>query len=76
MSMTGDQAQQAGIAFAKAHLEVIEAAYGRDVATCYAQGFACYARDQMLNVIGPRETYNRFAHIADDALNYALPEGK
>lgn len=75
-ALTGEQAQAMGIALASAQLKVIEAAYGRDVASCYAQGFGCAGRDYMVHKLGPRETYNRFAEIADEAMRQALPQGK
>ena len=75
-ALTGEQAQAMGIALASAQLKVIEAAYGSSVASCYAQGFGCAGRDYMTHNLGPRETYNRFAEIADEAMRQGLPQGK
>jgi len=73
--MNIEQAQQAGCVFAKAHLDVIEAAYGVDVALAYANGYAWAARDYVFEKIGPRAAYAQHQELADAAASVFLPEG-
>lgn len=73
--MTPDQALQAGNAFARAHLDVIEAAYGVDVAVAYANGHAWAARDYVFEKISPRASYDMTQELADGAASVFLPEG-
>jgi hypothetical protein len=73
--MTPYQAQQAGNAFAKAHLDVIEAAYGVDVAVAYANGHAWAARDYVFEKLGARAAYDQHQELADAAAQAFLPEG-
>lgn len=71
--MTPQQAQQAGCAFAKAHLDVIAAAYGPEVAAAYANGHAWAARDYVYNLKGARASYDMMAELADGAIVPVLP---
>lgn len=71
--MTPEQAQLAGCAFAKAHLAVIEAAYGSDVAAAYANGHAWAARDYVFEQRGARASYDMCAELADGAIVPVLP---
>jgi hypothetical protein len=71
--MTPDQAVQAGKAFARAHLELIEGFYGTDVAVAYANGVAAYTRDLMSDRIGETDTYFVFFCLGQDAITQ--PEG-
>lgn len=73
--MSPEQALQAGNAFARAHLQVIEAAYGKDVASAYAAGHAWAARDFVSEVINPRAAYDLCQDLADYAASTFLPEG-
>lgn len=73
--MTPYQAQQAGNAFARAHLEVIEAAHGSDIACAYANGYAWAARDYVFDKIGARAAYDQHQELADGAAMAILPEG-
>jgi hypothetical protein len=71
--MTPSQAQQAGCAFAKAHLDVIEAAYGTEVAAAYANGHAWAARDYVFGLKGARAAYDMMAELADGSIVPVLP---
>lgn len=71
--MSPDQAVQVGRAFARAHLELIEAHYGTDLAVAYANGVAAYTRDLMRDRIGERDTYFCFFCLGQDAITQ--PEG-
>lgn len=73
--MTPDQAMEAGNAFARAHLKVIEAAYGPDIACAYANGHAWAARDYVFETKCSRAAFEMMAELADGALTPALPEG-
>lgn len=75
-NMTGEQAQDAGIALAHCHLHVVQEAYGPDVAAAYAQGFACAARNQMIGSWGTREAYARMSAVADGVFEDQMPQGK
>jgi hypothetical protein len=71
--MTPDQAVQAGKAFARAHLELIEGFYGTDAAVAYANGLAAYTRDLMRDRIGEKDTFFCFFCLGQDAITQ--PEG-
>lgn len=71
--MTPSQAQEAGRAFAKAHLDVIEAHYGTEVAAAYAAGHAWAARDYVFGLKGARASYDMMADLADGCLTPVLP---
>lgn len=71
--MTPSQARDAGFAFAKAHLAVIEAAHGPDVAAAYANGHAWAARDYVYGLKGARASYDMMAELADGAIVPVLP---
>lgn len=71
--MTPEQAQQAGCAFAKAHLDVIEAAYGTEVAAAYANGHAWAARDYIYGLNGARAAFDAMTELADGAIVPVLP---
>lgn len=73
--MTSDQALQAGNAFAAAHLKVIEAAYGPEIACAYANGHAWAARDFVYGLKGSRASYDMLSELADGAIVPVLPEG-
>lgn len=73
--MTPDQARDAGRAFALAHLKVIEAAYGKDIAAAYANGHAWAARDYVFDQIGARGAFDMCFELAEGALVPTLPEG-
>lgn len=73
--MTPDQARDAGKAFASAHLKVIEAAYGPQVALAYANGHAWAARDFVYASKGAHAAYDMCAELADGAIVPILPEG-
>lgn len=66
--MTPEQAQLAGCAFAKAHLAVIEAAYGSDVAAAYANGHAWAARDYVFEQKGAVASYDMMQELVDAAV--------
>lgn len=74
--MTPNQAQEAGNAFAKAHLDVIESAYGVDVAVAYANGHAWAARDYVFEKLGARAAYDMCAELSDGALVPILPSDR
>jgi len=74
--MTPDQAIQLGAAQASARLMVVEAAYGPDIASLYAAGMACNARDYMLSNKGPRATYDWFVQLSDQCVNDNLVSEK
>jgi hypothetical protein len=69
------QAQAARNAFARAHLDVIEAAYGVDVAIAYANGHAWAARDYVFEKVGARAAYDLHQELADGAASVFLPSG-
>ena len=71
--MTPEQAQQAGCAFAKAHLDVIEARYGTEVASAYANGHAWAARDYIYGVKGAVAAFDAMIDLADGAIEPVLP---
>ncbi len=64
--MTPNQAIDCGNAFALAHLRVIEAAYGVEIASAYAAGHAWAARDYVLRTCGDREAYKMCQDLADN----------
>lgn len=72
--MTPEQAQQAGHHFAEAHLKVIEAAYGPDIACAYANGHAWAARDYAFHYRGSRAAFDMMSELADGALVPVLPK--
>ena len=63
--MTPEQAQKAGFHFANAHLKVIEAAYGKEIAAQYSHGYAWAARDFLYKNVSPRGAYDRIQELAD-----------
>lgn len=69
--MTVDQALQCGAAFARAHLDVIEAAYGRDVAVAYAAGMSGEDRNFVAARYGLRSAYDCYQGLADDLVAFA-----
>jgi len=71
--MTPEQALQAGAAFAKSHLAVIEAAYGVEVACAYAGGYATNARDYMRANEGEEKAAFWFICLGHDSITQ--PEG-
>lgn len=71
--MTPYQAQQAGNAFARAHLKVIEAAHGPEIAAAYANGHAWAARDFVFETKGAIAAYDMCSELADGALVPILP---
>lgn len=71
--MTADQAQQAGCAFAKAHLAVIEATYGPEIACAYANGHAWAARDFIYGIKGAIAAFDAMTDLADGAIAPVLP---
>ena len=73
--MTPTQAQVAGKAFALAHLQVIEAAYGPDIACAYANGHAWAARDFVFERKGARASHHMMDELAEGAIVPILPEG-
>lgn len=73
--MTPDQARDAGKAFALAHLKVIEAAYGSDIASAYANGHAWAARDYIYDKLGARAAFDMMSELADGSVVPILPEG-
>lgn len=73
--MTPEQARDAGKAFALAHLQVIEAAYGPDTACAYANGYAWAARDFVFERKGARASHHMMDELAEGAIVPILPEG-
>lgn len=73
--MTPEQAMEAGRAFALAHLDVTEAAYGEAIAAAYAAGHAWAARDFVAKKCGARAAYELHQDLADKAALAILPEG-
>ncbi len=73
--MTPDQALQAGNAFARAHLDVIEAAHGKEIALAYANGHAWAARDFVYERKGARAAYDMLSELADGAIVPIISEG-
>jgi hypothetical protein len=66
--MTSEQAQKAGNAFARAHLQVIEAAHGPEIACAYANGIAWLARDFVFEQKGAIAAYDMMAELADGSI--------
>lgn len=64
------QALQAGEAFAKAHLEVIEAAYGAETASSYAAGYVAAARQRFIEKFGAQSTWEYFFDNADAIMDW------
>ncbi len=75
MAMNPEQARDAGNAFASAHLKVIEAAYGPEVACAYANGHAWAARDFVFERKGARAAYDMLSELADGAIVPIISEG-
>lgn len=73
--MTPEQAMKAGHAFAMAHLDVTETAYGEHIAAAYAAGHAWAARDYVAKRCGARAAYDLHQGLADKAALVILPEG-
>jgi hypothetical protein len=73
--MTPQQARDAGKAFASVHLQVIEEAYGPEVAAAYANGHAWAARDYVYQLKGPHAAFDMMSELADGAVAPILPEG-
>ena len=73
--MTPEQARDAGKAFALAHLQVIEAAYGPETACAYANGHAWAARDFVFERKGARAAHHMMDELAEGAIVPILPEG-
>ena len=71
--MSPEQAQQAGCAFAKAHLDVIEATYGPDIACAYANGHAWAARDYIYGLKGAVAAFDAMNELAEGAIVPVLP---
>ena len=65
-----------GRAFALAHLKVIEAAYGREVAVGYASGHAWGGGEFILNNYGAKAAYDLLQNLADNAADSVLVRGK
>jgi hypothetical protein len=73
--MTPESARDAGKAFASAHLQVIEAAYGAEIAAAYANGHAWAARDFVYGLKGAVAAFDMMSELADGSVAPILPEG-
>ena len=68
MAMSTDQALRAGNAFARAHLEVIAAHFGKETAAYYAKGLAEQARDSVCVTLGQNEACYWFVCLGQDSI--------